>query len=151
MAVECGSFSLRLNRSGHRAHTGIYHSEPQPLPMRPFASVWINLKSYECVCVCRHTCSWLPVCIQYMLVCACALYVCICTIILIQRGKSLLRWQRWKDILSWMNPHKISPSINNHDWFQGHKLLQAKVWKSGTAHAQWPGLHQQSLKINTFF
>lgn len=50
----------------------------------------------------------------------------------------------------WMDPYKISPSINNHDWFQGHKLLQARVWKSGMAHAQWPGMHQ-SLQTNTFF
>lgn len=62
-------------------------------------------------------------------------------------GKSSPSWQRWNDIHGWMDPHKISPSINNHDWFQGHKLLQPRVRKSGAAHAKWPGIHQQFLKI----
>lgn len=62
-------------------------------------------------------------------------------------GKSSPSWQRWNGIHGWMKPHKISPSINNHDWFQGHKLLQPRVWKSGATHAKWPGIYQQFLKM----
>lgn len=54
-------------------------------------------------------------------------------------GKPSLSWQRWDDIHGWMKPHKLSPSIKNHDWFQGHKLLQPGVWKkwSSTCQVAW--------------
>lgn len=112
-----------LNPTGQvTSHGGIYHSEPQPL-----RSVQINLKTSLSLL--------LSVSIR-------KLWSGVHT-----KGKSLPSWQRWNDIHGWMDPYKISPSINNHDWFQGHKLLQPRVWKSGAAYAKWPGIYQQFLKI----
>lgn len=67
------------------------------------------------------------------------------------KGKSLPGWQRWNGIYGWINPQENIPSINNHDWFQGHKLLQVRVWKSGTAYAYWPGIDLQYFKKSTLF
>lgn len=54
-----------------------------------------------------------------------------------QKGNPSPSSQRWGDIHGWMKQHKISPSINNHDWFQGHQLLQLRV-RGGKAERHKP-------------
>lgn len=136
--------------TGHGA--GIYLSKPQQL-----LCVQINLKTYDQVQ--RDTCIFLKTWSQ-----ACTLCINVYWRTPVNfearrirahfdpgvqtKGKSLPGWQRWSGIYGWINPRENIPSINNHDWFQGHKLLQVRVWKSGTAYAKWPGIYPQYLKIN---
>lgn len=147
------SISLRLNRSCHRHssfratatphqafHLPVNQSE-KPTSKWDFFFLPLCIQAYQCAPGCPCTC-----------VCANVHCTCLCFCAIIQEGKHWLRWQecvcvclgRWsggaKAVPAWMNSYKISPSINIHDWFQGHELLQAKVWKIGTAHALWPGM-----------